>query len=104
MIYWHGKARKERDDDTCSPRGAIVVCPDNSVDERIADFVLNGHIINHRTGAYDLSCCDLRGKTETYEVMKNWFSMYTKCSDSWMAEKNNSSIHRFTKDGGMHSG
>lgn len=57
---------------------------DDPVNKSISDAILDLHVVNSST--------EVNGERSeqewiqgTYEVMKNWFSMYTKWSESWIA-------------------
>ena len=54
--------------------------------DSVADPVLNLDLVHDRPSHASVPRPTVpEGYEATYEVMKNWFSMYTKCSDSWIA-------------------
>lgn len=85
MINREGEAREQGYHDAASPWDTIVVCADNSMDDRISNLVFDLDIIHHRPSRECLpSIVTDRNEaniSKTYEEIRNWFSMYTKCSD-----------------------
>jgi len=95
MIDGERKAGKHRNEDAAFPWSPFLVCPDRPMDDRITNLVLHFHIIHDRPGTPAWSMSKPQGQvawtnekegnvetSRTYDEMKNWFSMYTKCSES----------------------
>ncbi len=65
----------------------IAMCANDTMNDGVPDMILDFNIIHNSPRVMDQLCC---GNTsnfffQTHEDMKNWFSMYTKCSDIWIA-------------------
>ena len=85
MIDREGETRKEWNDNAALPRCSLTMGTNDTVYEGIANPVLDFHLVHDRTMDVISMRVAQRRRHNTHEVMKNWFSMYTKCSDIWIA-------------------
>ncbi len=77
MIDREGEAREEWYDEATLPLFALTVCANNAMDNRVADLVPNRHVIHRRSILYINAKPQAQTgeENDTYDVMKNWFSM-----------------------------
>lgn len=85
MIDREGKTGKKWDDDAALPGGALAMSLDDAMDYSIPDPVLDLDFVHDRSAITSEGLVFARRRETTHDVMKNWFSIYTKCSDSCIA-------------------
>lgn len=84
VVHREGEAGQQGYEDAAFPWGTITMCSDDAVYEGIADLILDLDIV-YSGPVHGVFVSEQREQWCTYDEIKNWFSIYTKCSDIWMA-------------------
>ena len=75
MVHREREPGQQRYHNARAPELALLVCTNDALHQRVANMVLNLDVADHRTAS---SGGETQLHDATHDVMKNWFSMYTK--------------------------